>query len=55
LQNVHHGPDWVPILLYRRWPRWLDRFVANIVQTTRHQRTALLRWLQQPLTTAHRR
>ncbi len=54
LQNVHHGRDWVLTLLYRCRPGWLDRCIANIVQTTRQQRTAIFRWLQQPLSSAHR-
>jgi general secretion pathway protein A len=55
LQNLHHGPDWVPILLYRRWPRWMDGYVANIVQTTRQRMSASFRWLQQPFSSARRR
>ncbi|MFY9528386.1 MAG: AAA family ATPase [Candidatus Acidiferrales bacterium] len=56
LQNVHHRPDWVPILLlYRCWSRWRDRRVAIIVQAVRQRMTASFRWLQQPLSPVHRR
>jgi general secretion pathway protein A len=55
LQKMHHEPAPVPLHLHRDWFGWLDKYADNIVQSTRHQRTALLRWLQQPLTTAHRR
>ena len=55
LPNVHHRPEGVPILLDRCWPRWLDRYVANMVQTARQRMTASVRWLQQPLSSAHRR
>jgi general secretion pathway protein A len=54
-QNGHHKPGWVPLLFDRDWLRWPDRYAAIIVQATRHQRAVLFRWLQQPLSSAHRR
>jgi general secretion pathway protein A len=53
-QNVHHKSSFVPLRLYRDWLKWLDRCGAIIVQATRQHRTALFRWLQQPLSSAHR-
>jgi general secretion pathway protein A len=53
-QNVQHKLGWVPLRSHRDLLKWLDASAAIIVQATRHQRTALLRWLQQPLNSAHR-
>jgi hypothetical protein len=55
LQNVHHGLDWVSILLHRCSSSSLDRYVANVVQTARQRMTASSRWLQQPFSSTHRR
>ncbi len=54
-QNVQHKSGWVPLRSHRDWLKWLDAYAAIIVQATRHHRTALFRWLQQPLSSAHRR
>jgi general secretion pathway protein A len=53
-QNVHHKSGLVPLRLHRDWLKRLDRYGAIIVQATRQHRTALFRWLQQPLSSAHR-
>jgi general secretion pathway protein A len=53
-QNVQHKSGWVPLRSHRDWLMWLDAYAATIVQATRHHRTALFRWLQQPLSSAHR-
>jgi hypothetical protein len=53
-QDVHHKSGWVLLRLDRDWLKWLDRHVVIIAQATRHHRTALFRWLQQPLSSAHR-
>jgi general secretion pathway protein A len=50
-QNVHHESS---LVLLRLHCDWLDRYGAIIVQATRHHRTGLLRWLQQPLSSSHR-
>ena len=49
-QNGQHKSGWVPL----RSLKWLDAYAAVIVQGTRHRRTALFRWLQQPLSSARR-
>jgi type II secretory pathway predicted ATPase ExeA len=54
-KNVDHGRGWVTLLLHRVWFTWEDKFLANIVEMARQRRTALFRWLQQPLSSAHRR
>ncbi len=53
-QNVHHMSGLVSLRLHRDWIERLDRYGAIIVRATRHHRTALFRWLQQPLSSAHR-
>ena len=41
--------------LYRSWPSRLDRYLANTVQTARQRMTPFFRWLQEPLSSEHRR
>jgi general secretion pathway protein A len=53
-QNVHHKSGSVLLRLHRDWLKWLDRFAVIIARATRHHGTALFRWLQQPLSSAHR-
>jgi general secretion pathway protein A len=53
-QNVQHKSGWVPLRSHRDWRKWLDAYAAIILQATRHRRTALFRWLRQPLSSAHR-
>jgi len=53
-QTMHHRAGLVPLRLRRDGLKWLDRYGAMIVQATRHHKTALFRWLQQPLSSAHR-
>jgi type II secretory pathway predicted ATPase ExeA len=53
-QNMHYGLRLVPLRLHHNGLKWLDRYGAMIVQATRHHKTALFRWLQQPLSSAHR-
>jgi general secretion pathway protein A len=55
MQHVQYRPDRVLILLYRCWPRRLQSYLADTVQTTRQRITPLYRWLQEPLSSAHRR
>jgi type II secretory pathway predicted ATPase ExeA len=54
-KNVHQKPGRVPFLLHRDWLTQLDRYVSIILQSMRQIRTAIFRWLQQPLSSAHRR
>ena len=53
-QNVRHKSGSVLLRFDRDWLKWLDRYAAIIVKAYRHNRTALFRWLQQPLSSAHR-
>jgi general secretion pathway protein A len=53
-QNVHHKSGWVLLRFDRDSLKWLDGYAAIIVKAYRHNRTALFRWLQQPLSSAHR-
>ena len=54
-KNVDHRRGWLALLLHRVWSAWKDKFLAGIVEVVRQGRTALFRWLQQPLSSAHRR
>src|ERR1700735_933001 len=54
-KNVDHKRDWLALLLNRVRSTWQDKFLATIVEMARQRRTSLLRWLQQPLSSAHRR
>jgi general secretion pathway protein A len=53
-EDMHHKSGLVPLPSHRDWIEWLDRYGAIIVRATRHHRTALFRWLQQPLSSTHR-
>ena len=55
LQHVQYGPDRVLILLYRCRPKRLESYLADTVRTTRQRITPLFRWLQEPLSSVHRR
>ncbi len=54
-KNVPHKPARVQSLLHRDWLTQLDRYVSIILQSMRQIRTAIFRWLQQPLSSAQRR
>ena len=55
MQHVQYRPGRVLILLHRCWPRRLESYLADTVQTTRQRIAPLFRWLQEPLSSAHRR
>jgi general secretion pathway protein A len=54
-QNLHHRRSSAPTPLRRYLLSSLDRDVASFVERARQGRTAIFRWLQQPLSSLHRR
>jgi hypothetical protein len=54
-RHMQYRAHRVLIRLYRSWPSRLDRYLANTVQTARQRITPFFRWLQEPLSSEHRR
>ena len=55
-QNAQHKPAArLPLPPHRDSLSRLDSHASNVVEITRRLRTAIFRWLQQPLNSAHRR
>ena len=53
--SVHDKPSGVQNLRHRDWIKRLEANASNIVLATRHLSTSVFRWLQQPVSSAHRR
>lgn len=54
-QAVYHKPKPAPLPSHDNRPKPLSGYLSTMFQSIRHQRTALVRWLRQPVSSPHRR